>query len=302
MPITTRSLYLIATAWFFICGFPGTIPFAGAQIVGARAPAARSDKIDPVFQIKSPDGAVKYKRSELLARKDATTLTLEDDPTFPGRKMTYRAVPLYKLFEGIKIPKEAVMDFECLDGFSAGIETERLLNSSPSGSIAYLAIEQPKEKWPEVSYGHDGRTPAPYYLVWVNPKLSNIGPEEWPYQLSGFSIKEPITARFPNIAPDQSISKDDPIRRGFKLFTKHCFACHTMNKQGLAQMGPDLNVPENPTEYLTENGFETLVRNPQNLRYWPQAKMSPFSTKDLPPNEFSDLVAYLKHMAKRKVK
>lgn len=256
---------------------------------------------EPTLIIKTETKTLSFKRSALLARKDAQTLKIDHDPTFPGRTMTYRAVPLHKLFSGLTLQKGAALEFECLDGFSAPIDKDRLLNSSKERAMAYLAIERPGEKWPKIARGGHAQTPAPYYLVWVNPASSNIGPEEWPYQLSGFSAHEPLETRYPRMAPDPKLSSDDPVVRGFKSFAKHCFACHRMNLEGQSQMGPDLNVPMNPTEYLTPQAFEILVRNPQSLRHWPQAKMSPFSKKTLPEAEFADLATYLKYMTTRKV-
>jgi mono/diheme cytochrome c family protein len=77
--------------------------------------------------------------------------------------------------------------------------------------------------------------------------------------------------------------------------------CHTLNGQGDAKLGPDLNIPHSPTEYLRADMFRTLVRNPQNLRRWPQSKMPGFDTHVLSDRDLDDLEAYLKHMAGRKV-
>jgi cytochrome c1 len=84
------------------------------------------------------------------------------------------------------------------------------------------------------------------------------------------------------------------------MFIKNCFPCHTMNKQGEARMGPDLNVPKNPTEYFTEPVLRAFIRNPQSLHTWPQSKMTPFLPENFPDSALSDVIAYLKHMAKRK--
>jgi hypothetical protein len=39
-----------------------------------------------------------------------------------------------------------------------------------------------------------------------------------------------------------------PWRKGFDLFRKECLKCHSLNLQG-GDIGPELNVPQNITEY-----------------------------------------------------
>ncbi|MNP11251.1 hypothetical protein D3C76_1034280 [compost metagenome] len=65
-------------------------------------------------------------------------------------------------------------------------------------------------------------------------------------------------------------------------------------------MGPDLNIPFSPTEYLSGDFLRRYIRDPQSLRQWPQAKMPGFDQAVLPDAELDKLVAYLRHMAGRK--
>jgi mono/diheme cytochrome c family protein len=44
------------------------------------------------------------------------------------------------------------------------------------------------------------------------------------------------------------------------------------------------------------------VRNPQDMRHWPQARMPGFNRETLSDADLDNLVAYLKHMATRKAK
>jgi cytochrome c1 len=76
--------------------------------------------------------------------------------------------------------------------------------------------------------------------------------------------------------------------------------CHTLNGQGTSQLGPDLNIPFNPTEYMAEKYLRQLIRDPQSLRRWPQSKMAGFSPKDLPDGELDQIVAYLRSMIGQK--
>jgi mono/diheme cytochrome c family protein len=85
------------------------------------------------------------------------------------------------------------------------------------------------------------------------------------------------------------------------VFEKNCSVCHTLNLGGDATVGPDLNVPYNPTEYMRVDALRLLIRNPQSLRRWPAAKMPAFETRLLSDRDLTDLLAYLRHMADRKV-
>jgi len=251
----------------------------------------------PTLKINGNERTLSFSRSALLARKDATTIEIPEDPAYPNKKMNYRVVPVASLFNEVKIPASATIQFECMDGFSAPISKDQLLNVSPEGSIAYIAVEPAHQKWPSLKPGVNDKTAGPFYLVWKNPKKSKIGTEEWPFQLAGFTVKESTESRFPNIAPRSKLAGID---RGYKIFLKNCFACHTMNREGESQLGPDLNVPMNPIEYLGEENLKKQIRNPQDLRTWPQARMNGFSEAVISNDELNDLVAYLKQMATQK--
>jgi mono/diheme cytochrome c family protein len=270
--------------------------------VGIPADALAGEaKPDPALVIRSGGKKVVYRRSELLKRKDVVTLEIDYDPAFPGKKLLYRAVPAHALFDAVEIPKDATIQFRCLDGFSGPMDQKKLLNTSSSaGSIAYLAMELPDEKWPAINPPVDTRTAAPFYLVWTDPKKSAIGREQWPFQLAGFEVKTALASAFPAIQVDPSLPGTHPARHGLEIFVQNCFPCHTLNQQGESQMGPDLNLPRNPTEYFTEPVLKAFIRNPQSLHHWPESRMAPFSKDDLSDASLTDLLAYLRHMAKRK--
>jgi mono/diheme cytochrome c family protein len=103
------------------------------------------------------------------------------------------------------------------------------------------------------------------------------------------------------VLPEPGLAEDHPVKRGFALFQRNCFACHKLNGSGDGSLGPDLNIPMNPTEYLTEKALRQYVRDPQSVRRWAGSRMSGFGTSVLSENDLDDLVAYLRHMATRKV-
>jgi mono/diheme cytochrome c family protein len=254
---------------------------------------------EPALFIKSGGREINFTRSELVKRKDFTTITTKDDPTFPGKTIVYKAVPAADLFNGITIPDDATIQFQTLDHFSAPINKHELLNTSLSAAIPYIAIEMPGEKWPALKPGIDDRTSAPFYLIWKNPEKSRISSELWVMQLIGFTIEEPFAKLYPHVAP--AAEANDAVKHGFQIFKTNCFACHTINREGNAKIAPDLNVPHNPTEYFQAEYLRKFIRNPQDLRYWPHDKMMGFPKSAISDEELDHLIAYLKYMRDHKV-
>lgn len=238
-------------------------------------------------------GTKTYTTAQLLARPDARDITIPDDIAFK-RAMRYRAVPLKALLEGVS-PVDT-LQFVASDGFAAQIPAALILHAH--GSQAWLAVEDPAHPWPSLAEvkGDAG----PFYVVWTNPAAMQIGPEQWPFQLASIHRQAPVSERFPAILPDPALQTGSPVLRGFAVFQRTCFACHTLNGQGDAKLGPDLNMPHSPTEYLREDLLRAYIRDPQSLRHWPQARMPGFDRKVLSDQDLDDLLAYLRHMAARK--
>ncbi len=107
-------------------------------------------------------------------------------------------------------------------------------------------------------------------------------------------------ARWPALAVDPALPPTDRVRAGQALFVVQCLTCHKLNGAGAANVGPDLNLPQNPTEYLTPQGLHDLIRNPKAVRTWPAQAMPPFPPDYLSDREIGLVIAYLKHMAGRK--
>jgi len=237
---------------------------------------------------------VKHWQSEiLLTRDDVQSIDIPADVAFK-REMHYRAIPLTHLLPGLSAADH--LQFVASDGFAAEIPAALILNQQ--GSTAWLAVEDPARPWPELPGRHDHA--GPFYLVWTEPQAASIGSEQWPFQIAAIRRLADVASRFPAILPDPSLAADSPIRRGFTVFQHTCFACHTLNGAGDAKLGPDLNIPYNPTEYLRADVLRAYIRNPQSLRHWPQAKMPGFSRQALSDADLNTLLIYLRHMATRK--
>jgi hypothetical protein len=78
-----------------------------------------------------------------------------------------------------------------------------------------------------------------------------------------------------------------PDRAGQALFVTQCLPCHTLNGAGASTVGPDLNQPMNPTEYLTRAGLRGLIRNPKSVRSWPGQLMPGFPADQMSDREFT---------------
>ena len=238
-------------------------------------------------------GVRSYSTAQLLARADVRTIDIPADVAFQ-RPMHYRAIPLRALLDHVT-PTDH-LQFVANDGFTAEIPAAVLLNRRHSEP--WLAIEEPARPWPALPRNHG--TAGPLYVVWTQPQAAHISPEQWPYQLASIRKLGSLAERFPALLPAASLPADSAIRRGFVVFTQTCLACHTLNRQGNATLGPDLNVPHNPTEYLRTDLLRAYIRNPQSLRYWPAAKMPGLDTRALSDPDLDAVVAYLRHMAGRK--
>ena len=244
------------------------------------------------LRIDAGHGTQRWSSTQLLARADVREVSIPADVAY-GRAMHYRAAPLRALLPGLAAGEH--LQFVARDGFVAEMPAEALLNRQ--GAQAWLAVEDPARPWPVLA--GKAASAGPFYLVWTNPQAARISPEQWPYQLAAIHVLAGADARFPAIVPQAGAGAD--VRHGFEVFKRTCFACHTMNGEGDARLGPDLNLPYNPTEYLRADLLRGFIRNPQSLHRWPEAKMHGFPTQDsLSDADLDAVLAYLRYMAKHK--
>ncbi|WP_338475450.1 cytochrome c [Pseudomonas khavaziana] len=235
-----------------------------------------------------------WQTADLLKHPQAQTVQIVDDVSYK-HNMTYRAVPLAALLSGLK--PQSHLQAVALDGFAAELSAAPLLEKT--GARAWLAVEDPARPWPALAQGKPSA--GPFYLVWTHPEAGHISPEQWPFQVSRIKQLQTVAERFPALLPDPTLAADDQVNQGFALFQKNCLACHRLNGAGDAQVGPDLNIPYNPTEYFGGDFLKRYIRDPQSLRHWPQAKMPAFAASVLPEHELDLLLDYLRHMAGRKL-
>ena len=232
----------------------------------------------------------RYSTEQLL--KQAQAIQIPADVAYK-RAMTYQAVPVASLLPGVNAGDQ--LQAVASDGFAAELPAAPLLNRE--GARAWVAIEDPAQPWPRLNSNKPSA--GPFYLVWTNPQAGQIGPEQWPFQMVSLCQVQSLAQRFPALLPASSASAE--VQAGFAQFQKHCLACHRLNGAGDSAFGPDLNIPHNPTEYFNADYLPRYIRDPQSLRRWPQARMPGFSPQALADAELQQLLAYLRHMATRKV-
>jgi mono/diheme cytochrome c family protein len=141
---------------------------------------------------------------------------------------------------------------------------------------------------------------GPFYIVWTGAAVGTIRSEQWPYQTAKLISRPSPATRWPALAVNSALPPTDPVRAGQALYIAQCLPCHKLNGAGASDVGPDLNLPQNPTEYLTPHGLHDLIRNPRTVRTWPALAMPPFPPDYLSDHDIGLVVAYLKHMAGRK--
>lgn len=253
---------------------------------------------EPVLEISSPELSVSYKYQQLIDRDDLEHISIAQDPSYQNKAQTFRAIRLLNLFKQFKLKANMVVQFNCTDGFSAPMDTSLLLNTSQDKALAYLAIENPKQKWAPLP--NKKLSAGPFRIIWLNPEKSHIVQEQWPYMIHSFEIKGTLKASYPLIFPSKELAKDHNINKGFKVFLNNCFVCHKLNGQGSASIGPDLNHPMNPTEYFKSDALKKLIRDPKSVRTWKSSKMPDFSKDEISEIELEQLISYLEHMKERK--
>jgi mono/diheme cytochrome c family protein len=247
---------------------------------------------DAVLMLSLGPETQRLTAAQLLGRRDAVELTIPADISY-RRPMKYRAVPLLPL---LRVGTEFdTMEARAADGFVSQIPLALVEKGATGGAKAWIAIEEPVASWP-VLPGKSGSA-GPFYLVWENPERSDIGSEQWPYQLASLTAVESPAHRWPQMVVEASLPADASARRGQAVFTTQCLPCHRMKGAGAADVGPDLGQPTSPIQYLTSTGLRNLIRNPKAVRTWPQMTMPGFDATMLREADLDALIAYLAHMA-----
>jgi mono/diheme cytochrome c family protein len=230
----------------------------------------------------------------LAARPDAVDLELVPDPNYKA-PMRYRVVPLAAIARELGVTDTDTLEAVASDGFAAQLPGRLVLQQADTGPRAWLAIELPAEPWPPLP--GKPASAGPFYVVWSDD--TGIGPEQWPYMVVKLARRQPPEQRWPQMAVSAELPADHPARKGLAHYVKHCMACHKLDGAGEATIGPDLQRPMNPAQYLQPQALRQLIRDPASVRDWPGRAMPAFAPEQLPDAELDELLAYLGHLAAR---
>lgn len=214
------------------------------------------------------------------------------DPYYQKDKR-FVALPIERVlalgFEGESLGLLAARPFvlRALDGYTVPIEGSRLLEG---GAFVAFADDEHPERWDPI--GPRRADPAPFYLVWRERSQTNLETHPRPYQLAVIEVARYETV-FPHTAP-AGAPEGSAAWRGFTTFARECVRCHAVNREG-GRVGPELNVPQNITEYRPVAQIREYIRNPLTFRYGAMPPHPHLSDADL-----DDLVAYFTAMRERK--
>jgi mono/diheme cytochrome c family protein len=258
---------------------------------------SRGASADPVLDVVIGGDTRHFARDELLVRPDVISVEVANDVAYHTH-MSYRAVPLAALLAGLDPPPDSVIEAVALDGFAAQLPLDLITNTDPAKPVALLAIEPADIAWPPLP----GKTASagPFYIVWTGTSAATIRSEQWPYQVARLASQLSPASRWPALGVDPALPATHPVRAGQALFVTQCLPCHTLNGAGASTVGPDLNQPMNPTEYLTLAGLHALIRNPKSVRHWPEQRMPGFDADQMSDREIDLVIRYLAHMTTRR--
>ena len=250
---------------------------------------AASLTLDGAHGLRQLDGAA------LASHPKAQDIEVPGDVAY-RRTMLYRAVPLAVVLNELGLGPSDTLEAVATDGFIAQLPGALVLAQEPGQPQPWLAIEIDSAPWPALP----GKVASagPFYIVW--PQSVGVRSEQWPFAVVRLNVRAAPDKRWPQIAVSAQVPAGDRLRRGQSLFVVQCMVCHRMNGGGDAQVGPDLNLPMNPTEYFQPHALRQLVRNPSSLRNWPTQLMPGFGPAQISDAELDDLLAYLAHMAQQR--
>jgi mono/diheme cytochrome c family protein len=223
---------------------------------------------------------------ELKAAVPAETWT-QFDPYYQ-REKSWHALPLEPVLQkafGADLTALRGEEFVMVanDGYTVPISGAKLLEGG-----AYLAFADASGPWEAI--GPQRANPAPFYLVWKGKEQQDLEGHPRPWSLAKIGITKFETV-FPKVVPKQP---SEAAQRGFSIFKEQCIRCHAINRQG-GTVGPELNVPQNVTEYRPRAQLKAWIKDPAVFRY---SAMPSFP--HLTDDELEGLLAYLEAMKAQK--
>lgn len=210
-----------------------------------------------------------------------------------ARPMTCRAVPLRALLGIAGLPDGDDLKLTAADGLVTELPAGLVFPPAGQGATPWLAIEPPDAPWLATP---EGNATGPFSLVWRDPAASGVMREQRPHAIVTIGLKPAPAARWPQLAIGDDVAADSPIRVGQRLVMTQCMVCRPVDGAGDAAVGPDLQRPHSPIEYVQPWALKACFRDPAQLVRHGDAP---------PPDTLGDadidaIVAYLGHRAEHR--
>jgi len=264
-------------------------------------------------------GSLACERSEA----DSLAFSIESQPvaSFTTKELTRSIAPgrteVFEPYEHTNaifttIPLQRVLDraygsawregeaivFICRDGYESTIPVKRILHHR-----ALLAIDRPGSRGFTVLKYEEGARKrvslGPFYVIWENLDDAQIRIEDdygWPYQVVRIDLVS-FRSRFVEMTPPENAATE--VMAGFEAFIAHCSQCHAINGRG-GTIGPELNYPANPSEYMKDEWLRRWIDDPSSMRRAP--RMPPLNPELAERSRIIDeIIAYLQEMARHKI-
>ena len=236
-------------------------------------------------------------RKDLAEKIPATSLAVKNPTT--SQTVTYQGAALPALLSlafGDRWKNAELVKFETRDGYQPIMPVAVI--QKHTGLMAYA--DAGADQLLPIGDGHGGMVnPGPFYLVWENLKdlqAKNDAWLQWPWQLVRIELTS-IDREYPQTAPPPGASES--VLLGFNSYLGHCSKCHQINGEG-GNVGPELNVPVNVTEYWQAEWLPRFIADPQSIRH--NSKMIGFQSGSANKSaEIDDIIAYLRAMKDRKL-
>jgi cytochrome c2 len=240
---------------------------------------------DQKVELIGPNKSTSMSVDALRSRMKIHTVSI-DDPIYNSKK-TFDGFLLSEVLAQVTHNNEPLDEivFISSDGYSPNMSADVLKKHN-----AYLVYQEHDKPFEKVTQGKAKLDPGPFYVVWEEGrKLQHEVP--WPYQVVKIEAVD-FKKKFPKTFPNKATASE---LKGFGLFKSQCVRCHSINLEG-GDVGPELNIPKNITEYWDSKILKEFIRHPSKFRA--KSKMPDISI--LTDADVGDLIAYFKKMKSQK--
>ncbi|CZF85973.1 c-type cytochrome [Grimontia marina] len=188
---------------------------------------------------------------------------------------------------GVDFSKVEEIKFVALDGFVASWSK----GTTKSPLVVVTDEKGNPNGFTDIGEGKETLNPGPFYVMTTDPNEYNNW--IWPFQVYKieFNYQAPKPDYYPTGAEDKPI-----IMAGYVAFKSTCISCHSINLEG-GDIGPELNIPKNITEYRDKEYLKAFIKNPNSYR----AKSRMLKFEHLSDQQLNEIIEYMAYMGSLKM-